>query len=42
MRRTSKSYPTTPPERGDVSKEVFVSESPLSRYAGPVDAAEPR
>jgi hypothetical protein len=36
MRRTSDSYPTVRPERGDLNKEVFMSESPLSRYAGPI------
>jgi hypothetical protein len=36
MRRTSKSYPTVRPERGDVSTEAFMSESPLNRNAGPI------
>jgi hypothetical protein len=36
MRRTSKSYPTVRPERGNVSKEAFMSESPLNRNAGPI------
>jgi hypothetical protein len=36
MRRTSESYPTVRRERGDLNKEVFMSESPLSRYAGPI------
>lgn len=36
MRRTSKSYPTVRPERGNVSTEAFMSESPLNRNAGPI------
>jgi hypothetical protein len=33
MRRTAESYPTVRPDRVDISKEAFMSESPLSRYA---------
>ena len=36
MRPTSKSYPTVRADRVDISKETFMSESPLSRYAGPI------
>jgi hypothetical protein len=36
MRGTSKSYPTVRADRLDVSKEVTMSESPLSKYAGPI------
>jgi hypothetical protein len=36
MRPTSKSYPTVRGDRVGVSKEVTMSESPLSRYAGPI------